>query len=67
MRRVMRRGNILAAFPKFILASAALIGIGGSYDFFKFYQAMKRAGPGSYCSPRHRMLFNSRNEGLQCV
>ena len=24
-------------------------------------------GPGRYCSPRHRMPSNSRNEGSQCV
>jgi len=23
--------------------------------------------PGGYCSPRHRMLFNSSNEGPTCV
>jgi hypothetical protein len=36
------RSNVLSAFPKFILASAALISIGGSYDFFKFYRSMVR-------------------------
>jgi len=25
------------------------------------------AGPGRYCSPRHRKSFNSRNEGSKCV
>jgi len=24
-------------------------------------------GPGRYCSPRHRMPFNSRNEESRCV
>jgi len=24
-------------------------------------------GPDRYCSPRHRMTFNSRNEGSKCV
>ena len=26
-----------------------------------------RVGPGGYRSPRHRVLINSRDEGLQCV
>ena len=30
-------------------------------------EAVWRVGPGIYCSPRHRMPFKSRNEGLQCV
>ena len=38
------RANVFAAFPKFILASAALISIGGSLDFFKFYRSMKNGG-----------------------
>ena len=28
---------------------------------------LELAGPGRYCSPRHRMLFNSRNEGSKGV
>ena len=26
-----------------------------------------KAGPGGYCLPRHRMPFNSRNEGSRCI
>ena len=26
-----------------------------------------KAGHGRYCSPHHRMSFNSRNEGSRCV
>ena len=38
------RSNVISAFPKFVLASAALISVGGSYDFFKFYRSMKNGG-----------------------
>ena len=34
---------------------------------FKLQDKLAQVGPGRYCSPRHRMPFNSRHEGLQCV
>lgn len=46
VRRETRRKNVTSAFPKFIVTSAALIAIAGSYDFFKFYKAMKASGAG---------------------
>lgn len=55
------RSNVISAFPKFILASAALIGIGGSYDFFKFYRAMKNGGAGG----RWRKLADGDRSGKE--
>jgi len=31
------------------------------------WRALREAGPNTYCSSRHRMPFNSRNEGSTCV
>jgi len=30
-------------------------------------RAAYTVGPAGYCSPRHRVLFNSRGEGSKCV
>ncbi len=38
------RANVVASFPKFVLASAACLAIAGATDFFKFSRAMRDGG-----------------------
>jgi hypothetical protein len=33
----------------------------------KDLEALRKVGPGGCCSPRNRVLFNSRDEGSKCV
>ena len=42
------------------LALMLLIGVGHALQWLL-------VGPGRYCSPRHRLPFNSMNEGSRCV
>ena len=42
------------------LALMLLIGVGHALQWLL-------VGPGRYCSPRHRLPFNSINEGSRCV
>jgi len=35
--------------------------------FLQMLAAAATVGPARYCSPRHRLPFNSRNEGSTCV
>ena len=38
------RAGVIAAFPKFVLASGALLALAGANDFFKFARAMRDGG-----------------------